>query len=90
MNSLIRREAGLELHEIRIGGGIENPDVFLFHIRYQFCLVHTDVRQDERLRLIDLFENAIRKKKAERECKRSFQFQTINTNEKIWMREYTK
>lgn len=50
----------LSLHEIRIGGGIENPFVFLFHLRYQFCLVSADVRQTERQRLIELFENAIR------------------------------
>ena len=67
-------KGGLELHEIRIGGGIENPYVFLFHIRYQFCLVHTDVRQDERLRLIDLFENAIRKKKQNVNAKDLFNF----------------
>lgn len=53
-------KGGLKLHEIRIGGGIENPYVFLFHLRYQFCLVHTDVRRNERVRLIDLFENAIK------------------------------
>ena len=29
----------LKLHEIRIGTGIENSYVFLFHLRYQFCLV---------------------------------------------------
>lgn len=56
-------KGGLKSHEIRIGGGIENPYVFLFHLRYQFCLVHTDVRRDERLRLIDLFERSIRNKK---------------------------
>ena len=51
---------GLSSHEVRIGGGIENPYVFLFHLRYQFCLVSDQVRQTERLRLIGLFENAIR------------------------------
>ena len=51
---------GVELHEVRIGGGIENPYVFLFHLRYQFCLVHKDVRRNERQRLIDLFERSIR------------------------------
>jgi hypothetical protein len=53
-------KGGLKSHEIRIGGGIENPYVFLFHLRYQFCLVHKDVRRDERQRLIDLFERSIR------------------------------
>ena len=52
---------GLSSHEVRIGGGIENPYVFLFHLRYQFCLVANQVRQTERQRLIDLFDDAIRK-----------------------------
>ncbi len=56
---LDQEKGGLESHEIRIGGGIENPYVFLFHLRYQFCLVHKDVRQTERRRLIDLFEKSI-------------------------------
>jgi len=51
---------GLLSHEIRIGGGIENPYVFLFHLRYQFCLVSNQVRQTERQRLIDLFERSIK------------------------------
>ena len=55
---------GLLSHEIRIGGGIENPYIFLFHLRYQFCLVHKDVRRDERRRLIDLFERSIREKQS--------------------------
>ena len=53
---------GLSSHEVRIGGGIENPYVFLFHLRYQFCLVSNQVRQTERQRLIDLFERSIRDK----------------------------
>ncbi len=57
---LSMENGGLESHEIRIGGGIENPYVFLFNVRYQFCLVHEDVRRDERARLIDLFNGAIR------------------------------
>ena len=63
---LDREKGGLKSHEIRIGGGIENPYVFLFHLRYQFCLVHTDARRNERLRLVDLFENAIKNKNATR------------------------
>lgn len=51
---------GLSSHEVRIGGGIENPYVFLFHVRYQFCLVSNQVRQAERQRLIDLFVRSIR------------------------------
>jgi len=49
----------LGLHEIRVGGGIENAYVFLFHLRYQFCLVAEQVRIDERNRLINLFTDAI-------------------------------
>ena len=51
---------GLSSHEVRIGGGIENPYIFLFHLRYQFCLVSDQARNSEKTRLIDLFENAIR------------------------------
>ena len=57
---LDRDRGGLSSHEVRIGGGIENPYVFLFHLRYQFCLVSSQARDDEKTRLIDLFENAIR------------------------------
>ena len=53
---------GLSSHEVRIGGGVENPYVLLFHLRYQFCLVSDQIRQTERLRLIDLFEDAIKDK----------------------------
>lgn len=53
---------GLPPHEVRIGGGIENPYVFLFHLRYQFCLVSDQVRIAERQRLIDLFQRKIRGK----------------------------
>jgi len=53
-------KGGLSSHEVRIGGGIENSYIFLFHLRYQFCLVADQVRQTERQRLIDLFDDAIR------------------------------
>jgi len=59
---LDQNSGGLSSHEVRIGGGIENSYVFLFHLRYQFCLVHTNARRDERLRLVDLFENVIKNK----------------------------
>lgn len=49
----------LDLHEIRIGTGIENSYVFLFHLRYQFCLVSDTVRLNERGRLVTLFHDAI-------------------------------
>ncbi len=51
---------GLSSHEVRIGGGIENPYIFLFHLRYQFCLVADQARRTERIRLIGLFERAIK------------------------------
>ena len=57
---LDRGKGGLSSREVRIGGGIENPYIFLFHLRYQFCLVSSQVRQSERQRLIDLFERLIR------------------------------
>ena len=50
-------------HEIRIGGGIENAFVFLFHLRYQFCLVSEATRNSERNRLVKLFTTAIKGKK---------------------------
>jgi hypothetical protein len=57
---LDRDSGGLSSHEVRVGGGIENPYIFLFHLRYQFCLVSSQARQSERQRLIDLFEVSIR------------------------------
>lgn len=56
-------QSELSPHEIRIGGGIENPFVFLFHLRYQFCLISKDVRENEKRRLKDLFVTAIQEKK---------------------------
>jgi hypothetical protein len=50
---------GLSSHEVRIGGGIENPYVFLFHLRYQFCLVSNEFRNAERHRLINLFVGSV-------------------------------
>lgn len=51
---------GLSSHEVRIGGGIENPYVFLFHLRYQCCLVADPARQNEKQRLVNLFCNSIK------------------------------
>jgi hypothetical protein len=55
-------QGGLDLpiREIRVGGGIENVFVFLFHLRYQFCLVSEETRTQEKNRLIDLFTSAIK------------------------------
>jgi len=46
-------------HEIRIGGGIYNPFVFLFHLRFQLC-PFDEKRNKEKTRLVALFEDAIR------------------------------
>lgn len=46
-------------HEIRIGGGIDNPFQYLFQLRYQLCPFEAK-RDAERNRLIPLFAEAIR------------------------------
>jgi len=51
-----------DFHEIRIGGGINNPFLYLFHLRYQLCPDETR-RNEERERLFNLFESAIKTKK---------------------------
>jgi len=50
-----------EKHSIRIGGGIHNAFQFLFHIRFQLCLIE-EKREAERQRLIALFYAAIKEK----------------------------
>lgn len=55
-------ESPINHHEIRIGGGIHNPFLFLFHLRYQLCPDKTK-RNEEKNRLIDLFKSAIKIKK---------------------------
>jgi hypothetical protein len=50
---------GLKPHEIRISGAIENLFVFLFHLRYQLCLVSVETRAREKRRLTDLFKLSI-------------------------------
>jgi hypothetical protein len=45
----------LPIHETRIGGGIENAFVFLTHLRFQFCLIAPQAREDEKTRLVNLF-----------------------------------
>lgn len=69
---------GLSSHEVRIGGGVENPYVFLFHLRYQLCLVSEQARQTERQRLIDLFEMAIIRKDKTVNARDLFNFQRGN------------
>ncbi len=46
-------------HCIRIGGGINNPFLYLFHLRYQLC-PDKSRREKEIQRLIPLFESAIK------------------------------
>ena len=55
-------ESPINNHKIRIGGGIHNSFVFLFHLRYQLCPDKTR-RDEERERLINMFESAIKTKK---------------------------
>ena len=52
-------ESPINNHKIRIGGGILNPFVFLFHLRYQLCPDKTR-RDKEKERLINLFESAVK------------------------------
>ncbi|MDM8515597.1 hypothetical protein QUF76_05305 [Desulfobacterales bacterium HSG16] len=54
-------ESPLNNHEIRIGGGIDNPFLYLFHLRYQLCPI-SEKRDNEKKRLIELFTNAIKNK----------------------------
>ncbi len=49
----------IDKHEIRIGGGIGNAFLFLFHLRYQFC-PNKDKRKAEEKRLIRLFANTVK------------------------------
>lgn len=46
-------------NKIRIGGGIDNPYLYLFHLRYQLC-PDKKRRDEEKERLIPLFESAVR------------------------------
>ncbi|OPY85677.1 MAG: hypothetical protein A4E65_00073 [Syntrophorhabdus sp. PtaU1.Bin153] len=50
----------IDNHNIRIGGGIDNPFLFLFHLRYQLC-PDIDKRNRELTRLVTLFYRALTK-----------------------------
>jgi len=52
-------ESPIDEHIIRIGGKIDNPFLFLFHLRYQFC-PSIEKRLAERARLLVLFNQHIR------------------------------
>jgi len=54
-------EEPLTQHQIRIGGGIHNPFQFLFHLRFQLCLID-EKRENEKKRLNKLFLSAIQNK----------------------------
>ncbi|MGO8678813.1 MAG: hypothetical protein ACLQVX_23460 [Limisphaerales bacterium] len=64
----------LALHEIRIGSGLENAFIFLFHLRYQFCLVSEEARGSERTRLVNLFTTAIGARETHVPAKTLFDF----------------
>jgi len=51
-------ESPLENHDIRIGGALLNPYLYLFHLRVQLCPLK-ETRITEKERLISLFESAI-------------------------------
>jgi len=46
-------------HDIRIGGGLDNPFLFLFHLRYQLCPISVK-KQKEKERLKALFSDALK------------------------------
>lgn len=52
-------ESPINDHDIRIGGGLDNPFLFLFHLRYQFCPISVK-KQKEKERLTILFSDALR------------------------------
>ncbi|MHB8339081.1 MAG: hypothetical protein ACYDEE_16820 [Ignavibacteriaceae bacterium] len=48
-------------HDVRIGGGITNPFLFLFQLRYQFCIIKQN-REEEQKRLLNLFSTELNMK----------------------------
>lgn len=52
-------ESPIDNHEIRIGGGIQNLFLYLFHLRYQLCPISLKRDAEER-RLFELFKAAIK------------------------------
>jgi len=51
-------ESPVDDHNIRIGGGLLNPFLYLFHLRVQLCPIQVR-RNAERERLVYLFKDAI-------------------------------
>jgi len=54
-------ESPIDDHDIRMGGGLLNPFLYLFHLRVQFC-PNQGMRDAEKQRLIALFSSAIKNK----------------------------
>ncbi len=52
-------ESPVDNHNIRVGGGLLNPFLYLFHLRTQLC-PDKDLRKAERARLISVFDTAVR------------------------------
>ena len=52
----------LKADNIRVTSSAYNGFVFLYHLAYQLCVVSSQARNNEKMRLIDLFEDAIRNK----------------------------
>lgn len=52
------------LHEIRISSAEPNPFVFMFQLRYQFCITSKEKREEEKARLTTLFLDAIKNGRA--------------------------
>ena len=52
----------LKAVEIRVSSSAYNGFVFLYHLAYQLCVVSDQARDNEKTRLIDLFETSIRNK----------------------------
>jgi len=48
------------LHEIRISSAEANPFLFMFQLRFQFCILPPNKRDEERNRLLTLFTEAIK------------------------------
>ncbi len=55
-------------HGIRIGGGIDNAFLFLFHLRYQLCPIPEKQKMEKR-RLVQLFFYAIKNKEEKVQAK---------------------
>ncbi len=49
----------LKGEEIRVTGAAYNGFVFLCHLAYQLCVVSDQARDNEKMRLVDLFERSI-------------------------------